>query len=201
VDADPYDRVCDHLIVQEQSTGQVVGTYRLQPGSRAAQELGYYSEREFDFGPYQPLRGQMVELGRACVHQAHRNLHVLGLLWRGIASYASLQGARYLIGCSSLHTQDPAQGASAYSELYRHHLVPPTLRTRPQPQWECPLRELAENAPELPKLLRTYLAVGARICGPPALDREFGTIDFLTLIDLEELPPAVRARFFGEPAR
>jgi putative hemolysin len=45
-----------------------------------------------------------------------------------------------------------------------------------------------------PKLLRTYLALGAKICGPPAFDREFKIIDFLTLIDLNSLAPAIRNR-------
>jgi putative hemolysin len=48
-----------------------------------------------------------------------------------------------------------------------------------------------------PKLLRTYLAIGAKICGPPAIDREFRTIDFLTFLDLHALPPSVRARYLG----
>ncbi len=37
--------------------------------------------------------------------------------------------------------------------------------------------------------------IGAKICGPPAIDREFGTIDFLTLLDLQALPTIVRAHF------
>ena len=50
---------------------------------------------------------------------------------------------------------------------------------------------------KIPKLLKTYLAIGARIAAPPAWDREFHTIDFLTLLDLESLAPAARERFLG----
>ena len=32
LDADPYDEVCDHLLVEHVPTGEVVGTYRLQTG-------------------------------------------------------------------------------------------------------------------------------------------------------------------------
>ena len=45
---------------------------------------------------------------------------------------------------------------------------------------ECPLDAVTEEPTAIPKLLRAYLAVGAKICGPPALDRQFKTIDFLT---------------------
>lgn len=195
LDEDPFDAVCDHLLVEQLETGQVVGTYRLQMGARARQNLGYYSEQEFDFSRFEAFRSEIVELGRACVHKNHRNLAVLGLLWKGIADYARQNGGRYLIGCSSLTSQDPAEGASMYSELMRNHLAPVEWQTGPKPEYECPQFPLAAQVPKVPKLLRAYLAIGAKICGPPALDRHFKTIDFLTLVDLETIPQDVRRRF------
>ena len=44
--------------------------------------------------------------------------------------------------------------------------------------------------------MRAYLAIGAKICSAPAIDREFKTIDFLTLLDLQAIPQRLRARFF-----
>ena len=196
-DADPFDGVCDHLLVEHQPTSEVVGTYRLQTGRMAAANLGYYSAQEFDFAPFESVRGELIELGRACVHQSHRNLNVLGLLWKGIADYARARGGRYLCGCSSLTSQDPTEGASVYAELCRKHLAPAQFRTRPTPAYECSLDHMADHAPKVPKLLRAYLSVGAKICGPPALDREFKTIDFLTFIDLERIPASARLKFFS----
>jgi putative hemolysin len=194
LDADPYDKICDHLLVEHLATGEIVGTYRLQTGNTAATHLGYYSEQEFDFRPFEPIRSSLIELGRACVHREHRNLVVLGLLWKGIAEYARQHGGRYLTGCSSLTSQDPAAGASAYADLCRHHLASPSFRTRPRESFECSLDLLTEESARIPKLLRAYLAMGAKICGPPALDRQFKTIDFLTLLDLESMPALVRER-------
>jgi putative hemolysin len=198
LDADPFDAVCDHLLVEHLETRQIVGTYRLQTGENAAKNLGYYSAQEFAFSAFEPMRSEIIELGRACVHRQHRNLVVLGLLWKGIADYAQARGARYLIGCSSLTSQDAAVGASAYTELCRKkHLAAFPWRTQPTRAFECPLDQLAEEPVPIPKLLRAYLTLGAKICGAPALDRQFGTIDFLTLLDLESLSPAARARFLG----
>jgi putative hemolysin len=197
LDEDPFDAVCDHLIVEHLPSRQIVGTYRLQTGVNAAAKLGYYSAQEFDFQPYEPFRAEIIELGRACVHLQHRNLVVLGLLWKGIAEYAQQLGARYLLGCSSLTSQDPATGASAYAELCRKNLAPPAWRTQPLPEYECPLNHLAEEPVKIPKLLRAYLSVGAKICGPPALDRSFKTIDYLTLLDLKTMPPSVHQRFMS----
>jgi putative hemolysin len=197
LDEDPFDSVCDHLIVEHLPGGQIVGTYRLQTGRNAASHLGYYCANEFEFAVFEPLRDEAVELGRACVHRQHRNLIVLGLLWKGIAEYATRHGARYLFGCSSISSQDPAVGASAYTDLYRKHLVEPRWRTRPHPAYDCSVIHLASEPVVIPKLLRAYLYLGAKICGPPALDREFKTIDFLTFLDLESLPGIARQKLFG----
>jgi len=197
LDEDPFDAVCDHLIVEHLPSRQIVGTYRLQTGVNAAANLGYYSAQEFDFQPYEPFRTEIIELGRACVHLEHRNLVVLGMLWKGIADYSQQRNARYLLGCSSITSQDPAAGASAYTELCRKSLAPPAWRTHPLPEYECPLNALAAEPVKIPKLLRAYLSVGAKICGPPALDRSFKTIDFLTLLDLALLSPGVRQRFMS----
>src|SRR5579859_1768188 len=105
-DEDPFDAVCDHLIVEHLPSRQIAGTYRLQTGVKAQKHLGYYCALEFEFDVFEPLRMETVELGRACVHRQHRNLVVLGMLWKGIADYARQHSARYLFGCSSLTTQD-----------------------------------------------------------------------------------------------
>jgi putative hemolysin len=196
-DEDPFDAVCDHLIVEHVPSGSIVGTYRLQTGTSAQSHLGYYSAQEFEFDIFEPLRHQIIELGRACVHRNHRNLVVLGLLWKGIAQYARQHGAQFLLGCSSLTSQDPASGASAYADLCRQHLASIEYRTRPHPAFDCSLDQLAPEPPSIPKLLRAYLTIGAKICGPPALDRQFKTIDFLTLLDLHRLPASVRDRFLS----
>jgi putative hemolysin len=220
LDADPFDAVCDHLLVEEVITGEIVGTYRLQTGTQAASNIGYYSEREFDFTPYQALRAKMIELGRACVHSEHRNFNLLHLLWRGIALYAREHGAQFLVGCSSLTSQHPSEGIAMYQRLFPKFLVRPEWRTLPRPEFvaggadagfsSTDDRIQPESTPPattlprvhggtsltVPKLMRAYLGIGAKICGPPAIDREFGTIDFLTLLDLQALPSVVRAHFF-----
>ena len=96
-----------------------------------------------------------------------------GLLWKGIADYARQHDARYLFGCSSITSQDPAVGATAYADLCRKHLAPPQWRTRPLPAYDCSMRELTAEPVKIPKLLRAYLTLGAKICGPPGAGPEF----------------------------
>jgi putative hemolysin len=221
MDTDHFDLFCEHLLVEDKlehhPARRVVGTYRMQSGATAALNLGYYSEQEFEFVPYEPLRGGILELGRASIDRDHRTPEVLTLLWRGIAQYATDMGLRYLVGCSSLHSRNPAEGWRMYRQLESYRVVP-EFETIPTAAYACPIEQqsacaqplhcdqdgmvappmtAAAEEPRVPKLLRTYLAIGARICGAPAWDREFGTIDFLTLLDLKLLSHSARNRFLA----
>lgn len=202
-DADPFDAVCDHLLIEHVVTNSIVGTYRLQTGMTAASRIGYYSEQEFDFSPFEQIRGETIELGRACIAKDHRNMVVLGLLWKGIAQYAKLCEARYLIGCSSLTSTDPLVGQAAFRKLSRY-LAKAEFLTTATARFDCGVGEGLEDeiaklsrTVAIPRLMRAYLTLGARICGEPALDREFKTIDFLTLLDLKSLGPRAMAKFLG----
>jgi len=215
LDIDRFDTVCEHLLVEDKASRQVVGTYRMQSGTIAAQHLGYYSEQEFNLRPYEPLRPGILELGRASIDREHRTPEVLMLLWRGIAQYATDMGLRYLLGCSSLNSNDPAEGWQMYRQL-ENFRVSPEFETIPTAAYTCPaeseqpLSRPPKQSPlegagvadgrtpvKVPKLLKTYLAIGARIAAAPAWDREFRTIDFLTLLDLKMLSAAARNRFLA----
>jgi putative hemolysin len=196
LDRDRFDFICDHLMVRDNTTRKLAGTYRMQSGYRAKGNLGYYGEEFFDFRPFEGIRGEVLELGRACVHEEYRNTGVLHMLWKGIARYAVSCGARYLLGCSSLSSQDENEGLALYEALREKYLAEPSLRTNPVDQHTCRSNSLLAKLPQMPRLFRAYLDISARICGPPAIDREFKTIDFLTLVDLRALPDRVRTRFF-----
>ena len=196
LDGDRFDPICDHLMVHAPISGELVGTYRMQTGYRAKGNLGYYSEQLFDLVPLESIRGEMLELGRACVHRDYRNTSALHMLWKGIAAYAGLCNARYLIGCSSITSQNEDEGLALYEALRGRHLADPPLRIQPRAAHRCVAtgRPVSQSSP--PRLFRAYLEISARLCGPPAIDREFKTIDFLTLLDLQNIPNRVRSRFF-----
>lgn len=206
-DEDAFDASCDHLIVEDTtmdseargSPFDVVGTYRLQPARNATRAPGLYTAGEFDLGDLAPLFGEAVEAGRACIHREHRNTRVLQLLWQGIGSYMLRRRARYLFGCCSLTSQDPLEGAATWRWLAAHGHLHPTLAARPRRESECfapgAARATGPVADGVPSLFASYLRIGTRICGEPALDRQFKTIDFLALLDVADLSLLNRARF------
>src|SRR5262249_4934530 len=154
LDRDRFDVICDHLLVRELDSGEVVGTYRMQTGYRAKGNAGYYSEEFFEFAPYERLRSRMLELGRAGVHREHRDSLVLMLLWKGIFRYARETGARFLVGCSSLTSQDPAEGLALFEQLRSRHLIEDELRTVPRDSHALPTGTPGHHEPvRPPKLL------------------------------------------------
>jgi putative hemolysin len=196
LDIDPFDPFCDHLMVRELESGKLVGTYRLQTGRVAECNLGYYGNQFFDFSVYEPMRNELLELGRACVHEDYRNMMVLHALWKGIAVYATRTRSRYLMGCNSISSQVEDHGIAMFEQLKDKYLAEPAFQTLPQPGCQCVASGNPVEVSRPPRLFRAYLDISARIAGPPAIDREFKTIDFLTIVDLANLPDRVRTRFF-----
>ncbi len=200
-DCDEFDAVCHHLIVVEEATDQIVGTYRLQTGEMAARGSGFYSAGEFDLShlPSGVLE-ESVELGRACISRTHRNVQVLFLLWKGLAAYLLRCRKRYLFGCCSLTSQDPNEGKLVFDLLEEGGYMHASFFAPPRKELECypdGFVALPSEEAKIPQLFRIYLRYGAKVCGPPAIDRLFKTIDYFVLFDLDEMDDATRKVFFG----
>jgi putative hemolysin len=195
-DRDGFDDVCDHLLVEDARTGELAGTYRMQTCAMARAGQGFYSAQEFALESLPGgVRDASVELGRACVAKPHRGGRALLALWRGIAEYVRVTGGRYLFGCCSLASTRPGDGWTLHAELVRRGALDPSHAIGARPDFRCAQTgELSGPAPAVPPLLEMYLRAGARVVSEPALDRAFGTIDFLVLLDLLALPEGAIAQ-------
>ncbi|MEU6218986.1 GNAT family N-acyltransferase [Streptomyces sp. NPDC047022] len=187
LDIDAFDAYCDHLLVRDTLTDQVVGTYRLLPPERAAIAGRLYSEGEFDLGPLASIRSGLVEVGRSCVHPDHRDGTVIGLIWAGIARYMVDGGHEWLAGCCSLPLADGgAMAAATWERVRTKHLAPEEYRVRPLLPWRSDTPASAGHQ-ELPPLLRGYLRLGAWVCGEPAHDPDFGVADLYVLLSMRRV--------------
>lgn len=196
IDCDLYDAYCDHLLVTHAGSGEVVGTYRLLSGPAAQRAGGFYSDSEFDLASLDPIRGDIVEAGRACVHPDYRNGAVLALLWAGILEYVMQGGFRYLAGCASLSLADGGGHAAAvYRALAAERYAPAAFRVAPHRPWTPP-REVALRADcALPALIKGYRNLGAYVCGEPAWDADFNTADLFLLLSVGDLDSRYLRRF------
>jgi putative hemolysin len=177
LDWDKYDAVCEHLIVRDTGSGEVVGTYRILPAGRATEIGGFYSEQEFDLGRLMHIRARMVEIGRSCVHPDYRRGTVITLLWSGLADYLRRSGDDYLIGCASVSMSDGGHtAANLYRKLSTEVMSPAEWRVFPRSP--LPLDSMGNDASVVvPPLIKGYLRVGAYICGEPT-----GTRNLIALI-------------------
>lgn len=189
-DADEFDEHCDHLLVREDVTGQLVGCYRMLPPPGAIAAGGLYTATEFDVTGLDALRPSLVEMGRAVVHQQHRNGAVVLLMWAGILAYLDHSDYDYVTGCISVPINgEDAPGAQVRGVrdfVLRRHAAPAEYTVYPYRTVELNGRTLDDIAaparPTLPPLMRGYLRLGAQVCGEPAYDPDFGVADFPALL-------------------
>ena len=202
LDADDFDPHCEHIIVRDLKNKEVVGTYRLLLGSNARKNIGFYSEREFNLENIKKLDGEFLELGRSCTRRDFRDKALIPLMWETIAEHVKAHGVRYLFGCGSLYTTSTQEVSECFSILKRKYYASEEFRVSPLP--DCRFSGVSDNVAvadehmlflKLPSLIRGYLRLGAVVCGPPALDREFGTADFFLLLDIQKLSREYLDRF------
>lgn len=191
LDADRFDEHCDHLLVRDDRTGELVGCYRMLPPPGAIAAGGLYTATEFDITALDPLRPGLVEMGRAVVRADHRNGAVVLMMWTGILAYLDRCGYDHVAGCVSV----PIAGEGAPGAQVRgvrdvalsRHASPPGMRVYPYRPVNLngrPLDDIpAPERPTMPPLMRAYLRLGAQVCGEPAHDPDFGVADFPALLD------------------
>ncbi len=197
-DEDELDCRFHHLMIQRRDSGEVVGTYRMQTAEMAAAGGGFYADPEFDLSTLPAdVRDAAVEIGRACVAKAHRNGRVLHLLWRGLAAYLEWNRKHYCFGCCSLTSQDPALGVAVHQHLQQTGAVHPSIVVAPRAGSECRVDQgQTLPPPHVPALFQSYLHLGAKVLGPPAIDRLFKTIDWLVILDTRDFDPATYRALF-----
>lgn len=202
IERDAYDGVCDHLIVKNRESGEVVATYRLLPGERTVRCGGFYSETEFDLIAFPYDRRMILELGRSCIAPAYRSGRAIQLLWEGIARYIAESGHTCLIGCASLNARDEQELLMAYTVLKQTGVLTDRFGVRPLENHRVTgLRELdgevdaAAFAQSLPPLVKGYARLGAEMAREPAYDPVFDTYDFFVVLEKARLSQKYRRHF------
>ena len=200
-DVDLFDDYCEHLLVRDQASGEVVGTYRVLTPAQARRVGSTYSDTEFDLTRLRHLRERMVELGRSCVHPDHRHGGVILALWGALAEFMVRNKLDTMIGCASipmLHNGVVSghAAASIWQQLSRTHLAPIEYHVRPR--LPLPVEQLQDDLEvEPPALIKGYLRLGAKVLGAPAWDPDFNTADLPMLMRISDLPPRYRKHFLG----
>ena len=187
IDADEFDAVCDHLLVAEhQADGgyRIVGTYRLLRREAMAKIGRFYSDSEFDISLIKQYDGEILEVGRSCVHPDFRGRATMQLLWRGIGAYVSKFNVGLMFGCASFNGVDPKTHAMALSYLHHYHLAPPELCPRALPERYVEMNLMPKENVDvkaafsaLPPLIKGYLRLSGYIGAGAVIDYDYNTTD------------------------
>jgi len=198
IDSDEFDEFCLHLIVIDKKTQDVIGTYRAHIGYVARGAKGFYSSREYRIEGLDKISDRCIELGRSCVAPEYRTGTVVVLLWSAISVLLMRTDLVYMIGCVSLEVTDPKIGWALYEYIKTRYPASRDIIAVPKPEFKLkkpPKSEIDEMLKDtlalknhIPALFKGYLRLGALICGEPALDKDFGTIDFFVLVDTRKIP-------------
>ncbi len=198
LDHDDFDRWCRHLLVRDQESGQVVATTRLMTRYHAARAGRFYSELEFDLsGLLQHLEGSILEIGRTCVHSDYRSGGAIATLWTALAELLMEEEHQFLMGCASIPLHDGGvQYEAIMRRLREQHWSDESLRVQPLLSVQTSVSP-AEVVPMMPPLLRTYMRMGATICGEGCWDPAFNCADVFVLLDVARLDQRYAQRFMG----
>ncbi|MDO8694736.1 MAG: GNAT family N-acyltransferase [Sheuella sp.] len=195
IDRDAFDPWCEHLMVKELGSDHVVGTYRILTPHQARRAGGYYSESEFDLSGLGNVRNQLVEFGRACIHEDYRQGSALMMLWSGLAEILKQGRYEHVFGCASVSLRDDGNTAARVWRQVRDG-VGLTDQPNVTPLNRYPFELLDSELPaEVPALLKGYLKLGARVCGEPAWDPDFNTADFPMLLSVSNMGTRYRRHF------
>jgi len=199
-DKDEYDDQAHHLIVVDNESDRVIGTYRMQTYEQAREGNGFVSDERFHLDQFpDEVLNSAVEVGRACIHKDHRNGRVLFLLWKGFAGYLTNFNKRYLFGYSAFETGDPVVLWNTYYHLLENDQIHPEYDIEVRDEYKLPERKKngTTDEIEIPPLLKNYLDVGCYVCGKPSLD-DNRLAHALILLDVETISDRTRKLFFGK---
>lgn len=201
LDADDFDPWCDHLLVTDGATGELVATTRILRQDHCRETGGFYSENEFDLSRLLSRPGRVAELGRTCVHPDYRNGATLALLWSTLATWLVEHRIDRVIGCASIGMSDGGQKAWRIARhLQDRYLSAEDDRVWPRRELPHLTRSSLQRPVEIPALIRTYMRLGARVCGEPCWDPEFRCADMLVLLEVRELSARYSRHFMRQGA-
>ncbi|MBV1927445.1 MAG: GNAT family N-acetyltransferase [Rhodobacteraceae bacterium] len=204
LEQDQFDRYYDHMLLSDDSTGDVVGAYRLLRDDQASVAGKYYSEDEYDLSVLKSSGRRLLELGRSCVRADYRGGTAMYHLWSGLADYVQDHGIDILFGVASFHGTDAITMAQPLSMLHHNHLAPADLRVTARSAQYQNMDLLAQDALDrrsamlqTPALIKAYLRLGGFVGEGAWIDHDFNTTDVCLVMDTNRMNQRQRRIYTG----
>jgi putative hemolysin len=197
-DQDRFDPVCQHVLVEDMNTLEIVCSFRLMPLVDGSQIALAYCAQFYGLDGLSSHPDPMMEVGRFCVNPQRRDPDVLRIALAAMTRIADVAGVRMLFGCCSFPGTRAAPFADVFALLGANHIGPqrwrPTVKSSDTvhhfrgPDGNWPDKSVALRA--MPPLLRGYLGLGGWVGDHAVIDPDLNTLHVFTALDVGSIPPA-----------
>ena len=197
LDADDFDHLCEHVLVEDQKTGALVCCFRFLPLTGGRDIARSYSAQYYELSALESFEGRMVEMGRFCIDPGVKDPDILRVAWGAMTAYVDEHGVELLFGCSSFHGTDADDYLDAFAMLKARHLAPkrwlPKVKAPKVFRFAQKLRrkpDVKQAMMRMPPLLRTYLLMGGWVSDHAVVDNHMNTLHVFTGLEIKAIPPA-----------
>src|ERR1700752_168671 len=194
---DEFDFSAEHLIIIDRVNHELIGTCRLRTYEIAKSFQGFSLSKSFELGslPADVIKDS-IEVSRVCIAEAHRNSKAYFLLLKALALLSAKNVKPYFLSTLPIGTQDPTVAGRIYEALSDKLMVHEHIRFRPNPGSKCLWYKVPTLKAQIPSIFKSHFGLGFKLCGPPAFDRQFRTINFPVVLDSSAISNLVRRRFY-----
>ncbi|GAA3874788.1 GNAT family N-acetyltransferase [Celeribacter arenosi] len=197
LDADQFDDLCQHVLIEERKSGTLVCTFRFLDLERGSDISRCYSAQYYGLESLADFEGRMLEMGRFCIHPDWRDPDILRVAWGAMTTYVDDRGVKLLFGCSSFHGTEWKDHADALAMLKHRHIGPKRFLPKVKAPNVFKFAALLRRKPnakramlKMPPLLKTYLMMGGWVSDHAVVDRDLGTMHVFTGVEIGAIPPA-----------
>lgn len=188
LDQDVYDFGCEHAVLREKWSGEIVAYTRLKHflGHELAQS---YSAQEFDVVGHLSHVPSVVEIGRTCVHPQFRSGKALSILWLNLVpKILWSMKAKYLMGCVSIHLDNNAARVYHTHRKIQQLTSAQSLDIASKHPYEPqhPAYSFTQDE-RIPKLFQMYLSMRARLSKQAFYDEAFQCLDYFVLLEVNQI--------------
>ena len=196
-DADAFDALCAHVLVEEIATARLVACFRMLVLDGGADLGRSYSAQFYDLSALQDFEGRMVELGRFCIDPDLHDADILRIAWAAMTAFVDENGVGMLFGCSSFAGTQTETYLDAFAMLKARHLAPkrwlPRVKAPDVFRFAARLRrkpDLKKAMQRMPPLLKTYLMMGGWVSDHAVVDHQMNTLHVFTGVEIGAIPDA-----------
>ncbi len=195
-DADKFDGICTHILIEDSRDMRPVATFRLLPLGSGAEIGQSYSAQYYELKGLRNFNRPMVEMGRFCVAPDEKDPDILRTAWGALAAYVDREKVEMLFGCSSFQGTDAQAYRDAFAMLRDRHLGPKRWLPRIKAPKVFRFAERFRRKPDrikalktMPPLLRSYLSMGGWVSDHAVVDPDLNTLHVFTGLEISAIPP------------